>query len=204
VSYYLGDIPAQPITVEPPDEFSLEGFTSASAVLRRPDGSTVSEGITAEIGDNEVTVTLPADVSLFTVDGLYSIRVRLHGPGAAVQRIPELRFVVQDPDSEWHNLDTIRDADWPDAEHISDPALWTLLEIVRGQVIEYAPKLAADDPVPDNYRYGQEVQAKKTWNAARVDPDGSTGEGDFVLRPYPLDWAVKQILRPKRGKPVVR
>lgn len=204
MSYYIGDIPADPIAVEPPEEFPLDHFDGATAVLRRPDGTIVGDGITAEVDDTEIRVQLPTDASLFTVEGLYSIRVRLTGPGSSAQRIPELRFVVQDPDSEWHNLDTIRDTDWADAEHISDPALWNLLEVCKGQVIRYAPALAADAPVPENYRYGQEIQVKNTWNAARVAPDGSTGEGDFVIRPFPLDWAVKQILRPKRGKPTVR
>jgi hypothetical protein len=27
------------------------------------------------------------------------------------------------------------------------------------------------------------------------------GEDTFVLRPFPLDWTIKQVLRPKRAIP---
>lgn len=114
----------------------------------------------------------------------------------------------------WHDLDSIRD-EWPDAEFIEDDTLDELLEVAKLQVTTFAPALAdtatvidgyvvADpDPVPVNYRMAQRVQARNIWNAARVNPEGTTGEGDFVLRPFPLDWHVKQLLRPKRGIPVI-
>lgn len=61
------------------------------------------------------------------------------------------------------------------------------------------------EQIPDRYALAQFTQAKNTWNAGRVDANGGIGDGgDFVMRPMPLDWHVKQILRPKRGRPRVR
>jgi len=200
---YVGDILAAPVEVEAPEDFDLTGFTTATATLHTPAGVAITAGITAVIDpDGTVAVSFPMDASLLTVAGVYSIRVRLSNLAGASQSIPQLRFVAQDEASEWHTLDSIRE-EWPDAEHIDDPTLWELLEVTRGEVIEFAPVLAVDVPVPDNYRLGQRMHARNTWNASRVSPDGSAGEGDFVIRPFPLDWHVKQILRPKRGKPAV-
>jgi hypothetical protein len=205
MSYYVADIPAEPIVVTTPPDFDVTLFDAAAATLRLPDGTSVSAGITAAIGTDDdadaIEVTLPAGDSLFDDVGIYRLNVVLTA-GTSTQRIPSLRFVVQPVESEWHTLDTIRE-EWEDAEHIADPVLWEMLEIVREQVLDFAPTLAEDAPVPANYRLGQRMQTRNTWNAARVSPDGGTGEGDFIIRPYPLDWHVKQILRPKRGKPVV-
>ena len=59
--------------------------------------------------------------------------------------------------------------------------------------------------IPTRYALAQLMQAKNMWNAGRVDASGGIGDGgDFVIRPVPLDWHVKQLLRPKRGAPRVR
>jgi hypothetical protein len=200
VPFYLNDIPAEPFVIEPPADLALDGYTAATAALRKPDG-VLETGLTATIDDDAVTVDFPTDASVLDVEGVHRLQVTLTG-GPSTRRLPGLPIVVQDPDSEWHTLDTVRDQ-WPDAEHIGDASLWEVLDVARHQVLEFAPTIADGDPVPDRYRLAQRMQARNLWNAARVAPDGGTGEGDFILRPYPLDWHVKAILRPKRGMPVV-
>lgn len=113
----------------------------------------------------------------------------------------------------WHTLESAREY-WLDAD-LDDDVLQELLDIAQEQVIAYAPKVydsegavvdltAEEADVPTNYRYGQLEQAKNLWNAGRVDASGGVGEGDFVMRPHPLDWIIKQILRPRRAVPRVR
>ncbi|MEX1079808.1 MAG: hypothetical protein WED09_11945 [Homoserinimonas sp.] len=108
----------------------------------------------------------------------------------------------------WHDIETARD-EWVDAP-LDDDALTTLLAVAKQQVLAYAPTLPAVDPpvepeeIPDNYRYGQLEQAKNLWNAGRVDAGGGVGDDTFVVRPHPLDWIIKQILRPRRAVPRVR
>lgn len=102
----------------------------------------------------------------------------------------------------WHDEETARD-EWESAP-TNDDVLTQLLEVSKQQVIAYAPKLAEDAAVPVNYRYGQLEQAKNLYNASSVDSSGGMGEGEFVMRPHPLDWIIKQILRPKRAVPRVR
>lgn len=198
--FYLNDIPAEPFVIEPPQDVPIVDFTAAAATLRKPDGI-VETGLTATIDDDAVTVTFPTDASVLDVEGVHRIRVTLTGTGTT-RMLPALPIVVQNPDSEWHTVDSIRD-EWPDAEHIGDATLHDLLTVARGDVLEFAPALADADPVPDRYRVAQRVHTRNIWNAARVAPDGSTGEGDFILRPHPLDWHVKALLRPRRGIPTV-
>lgn len=197
--FYLNDIPAEPFVLEPPETIPLADFDAATATLRKPDGI-IETGLTAELEDDAVHVIFP-ETTVLDVEGVHRLRITLTGPGGT-RRLPALPIVVQDEDSEWHTLDTIRE-EWPDAEHIGDGTLWQMLEVARGDVLEFAPVLAVDAPVPDRYRLAQRVHTRNIWNATRVSPDGGMGEGDFVLRPYPLDWHVKALLRPKRGVPVV-
>lgn len=110
----------------------------------------------------------------------------------------------------WHNLESAR-ANWDDAPY-DDDQLTELLEVARTQVVAYAPERKADpivqpdsEAVPVTYRLAQLRQAQNIWTAGTVSSDGTTGDGgDFVLRPHPLDWHVKQIIRPKGARPRVR
>lgn len=115
----------------------------------------------------------------------------------------------------WHDITSIREA-WGDADQIEDDLLGELLEVARDAVVAYAPALPAfvpvdpeegEDPVlediPTRYRLGQMVHVKNLWNASRVAASGDLGGETFEIQPRPLDWHVKQILRPLRGIPKV-
>ena len=192
--YYVDDVPAVPFTVEPPENIDVTAFTAATAALLVPTIPPTSVALTAELVDDTIEIAQPAE-SAFTVAGIYRLRIRLTGTGGS-QGIPDARFVVQDPDDEWHTLDSIRD-EWQDADYIPDVTLWGLLVMAKLQIVEFAPRLEDDVPVPSQYRDAQRIQARNIWNAAKVSPDGGIGTDDFVIRPLPLDWHVKQILRPR-------
>ena len=121
--------------------------------------------------------------------------------------------------ADWYTLQSIR-AVWRDAPS-NDTALQECLDTAKVQVLEFdngvtwrrTPSLATDAggnpvPWPGDYPVGavptsltlaQRSQARNLWNAAKVDPsNGSTGDDTFVVRPFPMDWAVKNMIRPKR------
>lgn len=108
----------------------------------------------------------------------------------------------------WHDVESARDR-WVDAP-LDDDQLQELLDVAQGQVIAYAPALPEPEEgenldIPAHYRTGQLMQARNIWNAQKVDAaSGGMGEDTFVARPHPLDWMVKQVLRPRRGVPHVR
>lgn len=110
----------------------------------------------------------------------------------------------------WHTKDSIREA-WGDADQIEDALLEELLVVAEDAVRAYAPALPAFEPeteeeleeIPTRYRVGQMVHVKNLWNASRVAASGDLGGDTFEIQPRPLDWHVKQILRPQRGIPKV-
>lgn len=113
--------------------------------------------------------------------------------------------------TQWHDQESAR-ANWDDAP-FDDEALDELLEVARGQVIAYSPTKKADPivaadsvDVPVSYRLAQLRQVQNMWAAQNTDSSGAVGDGDFSLTPvtHPLDWHVKQIIRPKGATPRVR
>lgn len=112
--------------------------------------------------------------------------------------------------STWHTPESAS-AQWDDAP-LDEGDLAELLEVARVQVVTYSPH-KKDDPavapesatVPVTYRLAQLRQAQNIWTAGAVDPAGGIGDGEsFTITPHPLDWHVKQIIRPKGGRPSVR
>lgn len=114
--------------------------------------------------------------------------------------------------ADWYDIDQVRE-DWISAP-LNDDVLQELLDEAERQVIAYAPKryrlayeaATVEEPfiVPGNLRYAQRRQCENLFNAGRVDASGSVGEGSFVMTPHPLDWHVKQIIRPRTAVPRVR
>jgi len=94
--------------------------------------------------------------------------------------------------------------DWPDAYSIDDSGTLTMyLEVAKSQVLAYAPALANDAPIPEAYAVAQLMQARNIWNASKVSPSGDINTGSYASTPFPLDWQVRQLLRPRRGVPVI-
>lgn len=100
---------------------------------------------------------------------------------------------------------------------LSDERIADLLAVSMQQILAYAPvpvdltalfeSVLNDEPgsgltVPAGHREAHFVQARNIHNATKVGPNGNQGD-TFALSPFPLDWHVKQLLRPATGVPVV-
>lgn len=89
---------------------------------------------------------------------------------------------------------------WPDSEAILDDAQLSLyLDAAREACLEYAPVLAEGAPLPASYPLAQVMQARNLWNAGAASPGGDFDGSSYGLSAHPLDWQVKQLLRPRRG-----
>lgn len=211
MAYYIGDLPAEDIVIEPArgdgEPIDLTPFDEAETevTLRDFAGDIVVALFIPTFEEGAVVLEWPA-TSPFEVAGLYTLAVTLVGTdGSPRERLAPAYFVVQDDTTGWHTVDSARD-EWTVGEAtVDDRRLYQLLELAREQVVAFAPALDEDAPVPASYKAGQLMQAQNLYNAGVVDPGtGTEGSGDtFALRPYPLDWMVQQVLRPKRGTPVV-
>lgn len=120
----------------------------------------------------------------------------------------------------WHTVASARDqwADAPYDEDGGDDTLLELLAVAKNAVRAYAPTAGdgyvIDDDgyivpgdagaVPDNYRAAQLMQARNIWNSSKASPSsGAFDDGTYALSSFPLDWQVRQLLRPKQGRPVI-
>lgn len=199
MTYYVGDIPADAVAIEPArngEPIDLAPFTAldSEALLRNFDGTIVVE-------DGEFLITFLEGMVIldwppltpFATAGVYTLEVTLVG-ATARERLEPVYFVAQE-DSDWHTLDSAR-ALWSDASAITDPRLFQLLELARAQVEQYGTTLTGSDAIRAQ-REAQLGQARNLLNAGRVE-SGDDGTDSFVLRPFPLDWMIKQILRPKK------
>lgn len=101
--------------------------------------------------------------------------------------------------AQWHTYQTLL-AEWPEGGSVGQDVLEELLDVAKLQVLAFAPALT-DDVVPDNYRYAQRLQTMALWNASRTAP-GEPVDG-YQVRVFPMDWQVKNVLRPARGMPVI-
>lgn len=109
--------------------------------------------------------------------------------------------------AEWHTLESARDQ-WVDAP-LDDDQLSDLLAVAKDAVLAYAPvddDLDPEDPdtIPDGYRVAQLLQTKNVWNSGYATPSGDLDGSAYGLTTFPLDWQVKQLLRPRTvfGGPV--
>jgi len=204
VTYYVGDSPSEDLVVEPArndEPMDLAAFDSCTVTLRDEAGTEVeSAGFLATIEGDTVIVEWPGG-ELFADAGLYTLTLVLESDAGARERVAPVYIVIQGDDG-WLTLDAARE-DWPDARKISDRLLHILLSLSKSEVLSYG------DPVPDgerpplNYVKAQGDQARNKLNASKVDPaSGGFGDESFIIKPFPLDWAIKQTIRPKTALPV--
>ncbi|TDE91585.1 hypothetical protein EXU48_15680 [Occultella glacieicola] len=106
-------------------------------------------------------------------------------------------------------VEVVTDAYWPScplvpADEVDAKALDRLLTSARIQCEEFAPTLAEGADVPENWRLAQAFQARALYRSARAGSQDRLGEDGLAVTVFPMDWTVKNLLRPKRGKFVVR
>jgi hypothetical protein len=193
--YYLGDRPT-PIRVEPASVDDPSFIAAATAEIVTEQGVALER--TATWADGRVTV----DLDTLPVVGAHTLRIVVAG-GGRQQALSPVALIVEHEDGDgWFTLDAARTA-WADAPE-DDGRLHTLLVVARTQCLAYAPALAVGAAVPRHYREAQLLQARGVWNAVRTDPNSQQmGADGFAAPVFPLDWTVKQLLRPQDPRPVV-
>ena len=197
--FFVEDIPEEPfvsaVTDGNGDPVAIAPG-DVKAGLRRPDGSYALPLIARDVDADEDTFTLPWGTETpFTTPGVHWIDALVHN-----QRAEPVPVVVETLDG-WTTLAMARTS-WRDLP--TDPRVaYELLQVAKRDVIAYAPALAAGAPIPDSYRTAQVMHARDIWNSGVTDPSGDIGSETFATTPYPMDWMVRQVLRPKRAIPKV-
>lgn len=106
----------------------------------------------------------------------------------------------------WYTVEEAQDdwADWPRQDDDGTDLLESYLAAAKEAVLAYAP--VVETPlvdIPDGYRIAQLLQARNIWNSGKATPTGDFDGGQYSLTTFPLDWQVRQLIRPKRGVPVI-
>lgn len=186
-AFIAGDTPVADFDYDIPAAADVDGATVTISVADQ----TLPATITNAVEGSWVALALPAV-------GSYPVYI-VAAVGGRTQRVLVDYLVVVDPADPWYNVITAR-IDWDGAPE-SDGTLADLLDSARDQVLAYAPDLPAGTAVPTRYKRGQLMQARNTYNAALSagEQQVDAGGGVFVTI-RPLDWGVKQVLRPKRAQ----
>jgi hypothetical protein len=89
---------------------------------------------------------------------------------------------------------------WPGAEDYAEEGIEFPLHVAAVQCAIFAPDLAADATVPENWVAAQIMQARALVRAGIVGAGDQLGLEETVAV-FPMDWTVKALLRPRRGRP---
>lgn len=181
-SFLAGDSPVADFDYDLPAAADIDNPTVTLEVLGQSIPATTSAH--AIIG-SWTTLDLPDP-------GMYPIFALVASGGRSERTLVDW-LVICDPEDEWHNVLTAR-LEWAGAPE-RDGTLARLLDVAQEQVRAYAPMLLTM-PVPERYRAAQLMQARNTFNASLTNGDQQTDMGGFVMTIRPLDWAVKQLIRP--------
>ncbi|MEN0101843.1 MAG: hypothetical protein AAGC90_02860 [Curtobacterium sp.] len=181
-----GDQPVASFEYTAPEAADRIGAKTALSV----EGQTIATDTTGDsLYGTWDALTLP-DPGFYPIYALTTV-------GERVERSLVDWLVVVDPADQWHNVATAR-LEWDGAPE-QDGTLYRLLNTAREQVEAYAPALTGTE-VPERYRAGQMSQARNMFNAAVTAGEVQVDLNGNAIRPRPLDWAVKQLLRPARAK----
>ncbi len=88
---------------------------------------------------------------------------------------------------------------WPGLYDLTDDALDQYLAAAATQCAAFAPQLPAGNPIPDNWRLAQALQARDLSRAGQTVGGSDALDGGVTI--WPMDWTVKNLLRPRQGRP---
>ncbi|GAA4831628.1 hypothetical protein GCM10023221_04300 [Luteimicrobium xylanilyticum] len=89
---------------------------------------------------------------------------------------------------------------WADAVDMEDEDLTMLLEAAHDQCAAYAPAIADDATVPDSWVYAEVLQARALSRSGVAGRDDQVGPDGYQVTVFPMDWTVKKLLRPDKGR----
>jgi hypothetical protein len=110
--------------------------------------------------------------------------------------VPDIGWVNTDDESlveEWRDM--------PDDPVVAERYLRSAYE----QCVDFLPHKRVDgvlapvvpDPVPERFRLAQILQARALYNSVIAGPGDSMGADGQSVTVFPMDWSVKNLLRPK-------
>lgn len=189
--FRVGDSTLTAWAIEVDSEVNLFGvFDSGEVTILNPHGEVVAVQPSPFIDNDTLIVTIP--VGTFTMPGVFRLVPRLIGRGSVT--LESVSIVIQADDG-WQSLESAR-AVWKEAP-VDDGYLYQLLEVARIQCVEFAPAFVGG--APSNYAQAQLLQARAVWASGNVSQGDQFGGDSLSVTVFPMDWTVKNLLRPTRA-----
>lgn len=88
---------------------------------------------------------------------------------------------------------------WPEAEELETNVLDRLMATANALCVAYAPALPEGAFVSDSYKLAEIFQARHIWSQAMGGNREEYGADGMALPTYPLVFAARDLLRPKRS-----
>lgn len=105
----------------------------------------------------------------------------------------------------WVDTDTDLN-EWPDAPS-DENTLARYLGAAHEQCLDFLPHTRDEAgvlqpvtpaPVPERFKLAQILQARGLYNSVATGPGDQLGDGSLGVTVFPMDWSVKNLLRPRR------
>lgn len=95
---------------------------------------------------------------------------------------------------------------WPGSEDYeeidnTDDNLEFVFLVARYQCQAFAPVLLIGEPIPENWVAAQVLQARALVRSGVSGSNDTSGTFDQTVTVFPMDWTVKNLIRPKKAKP---
>lgn len=84
------------------------------------------------------------------------------------------------------------------------PAAEYALEVTGATVTVDVDGVITGTVVPESWRLAQAQQARALWRSGAAGSNDQIGGDGLTITVFPMDWNVKNLLRPKRGVPTLR
>ena len=100
----------------------------------------------------------------------------------------------------WVEQDAVPDF-WPEAEDLAPDVLTSYLEAAYEQCAQFLPPAYLEPyptPVPHRWVLAQVMQARALWRSNVAGSGDQLGGDGLTVTVYPMDWVVKNLLRPNR------
>lgn len=92
---------------------------------------------------------------------------------------------------------------WPGSEDYEE-GLEFPLYCAQIQCEAFAPAIPDGQVAPENYVAAQVLQARALVRSGIVGSGDQLGGAADTVAVFPMDWTVKALLRPRRGRPGIR
>lgn len=101
----------------------------------------------------------------------------------------------------WVDTADVIGGDWRDAAQLDIEDLTLYLTAAYEQCVAYLPDpelVPYPATIPESWKLAQTMQARALFRSVKSGDNNGIGADGYTITVFPMDWTVKNLLRPKR------